>query len=92
MTAQRPDGALFWVISSFKKMFFRKEECIIIGFYDLTERRKFEREILNASENERIRIGQDLHDDICQNMVGIAAISQVIETQLQSLDVEKASP
>ncbi|MBN1698294.1 MAG: substrate-binding domain-containing protein [Spirochaetales bacterium] len=84
------DGHDFWVISSFQKMIFKGERCILAGFYDLTERRKLEREVLEVIGNERRRIGQDLHDDICQDMVGIGAIASVIENQLIKVDPQKA--
>jgi DNA-binding LacI/PurR family transcriptional regulator/signal transduction histidine kinase len=90
LAARKCDGSLFWVISSFRKMVFRQEEAIIAGFYDLTERRELEREIIEVSGNERMKIGQELHDDICQNMVGISAIGKVLENQLSLIDPEKA--
>jgi PAS domain S-box-containing protein len=86
----KKNGSSFWVISSFQKMIFKGERCILSGFYDLTERRKLEREVLEVIGNERRRIGQDLHDDICQDMVGIGAIASVIENQLLKVDPEKA--
>ncbi|MBN2441242.1 MAG: substrate-binding domain-containing protein [Spirochaetales bacterium] len=94
LSAHKKGGDSFWVISSFQKMVFKGEECILSGFYDLTERRKLEREVLEAIGNERRRIGQDLHDDICQDMAGMAAIACIIEKQLIKLDpdnVEKSS-
>lgn len=90
LPAFKKDGHSFWVISSFQKMIFKGEECILTGFYDLTERRKLEREVLDAIGNERRRIGQDLHDDICQDMAGMGAIASVIENQLMKLDQNKA--
>jgi two-component system CheB/CheR fusion protein len=71
-------------------MIFKGEECILTGFYDLTERRKLEREVLDAIGNERRRIGQDLHDDICQDMAGMGAIASVLENQLIKTDPRKA--
>lgn len=38
---------------------------------DMTELRRLEREILEISEREHQRIGQDLHDDLCQQLVAI---------------------
>lgn len=40
--------------------------------HDLTSRRGLERQILEAAANEQRRIGQDLHDSLCQDLVGIA--------------------
>jgi PAS domain S-box-containing protein len=39
---------------------------------DVTERRRLERQILEISDDEQARIGQDLHDGLCQELVGLA--------------------
>ena len=38
---------------------------------DVTDRRQRERQILEISEREQQRIGQDLHDDLCQYLAAI---------------------
>lgn len=43
---------------------------------------RLEREILEISEQERRRIGQDLHDGLCQQLAGIELMSQVLEQNL----------
>jgi PAS domain S-box-containing protein len=47
-------------------------------------RRQLEEEILEISERERQRIGQDLHDDLGQQLAGIWCLSQVLENDLAS--------
>jgi len=49
---------------------------------DITERKRLEREILEISEREQRRIGQDLHDGLCQHLAGIELMSQVLEQKL----------
>src|SRR5258708_18886590 len=49
---------------------------------DITERKRLEREILEISDRERQRIGQDLHDGLCQHLAGIELMSQVLEQKL----------
>ena len=44
--------------------------------------RRLEQEVLNISEQEQRRIGQDLHDGICQQLAGIELMSQVLEQSL----------
>src|SRR6185503_456484 len=46
-------------------------------------------EVLRISELEQRRIGQDLHDGICQELAGIELMSQVLE---QSLAKKKFKP
>lgn len=49
---------------------------------DITEHKRLEREVLQISELEQRRIGQDLHDGICQHLAGIELMSQVLEQNL----------
>ncbi|HUA68158.1 MAG TPA: PAS domain S-box protein [Candidatus Saccharimonadales bacterium] len=49
---------------------------------DITERKQLEKEILEISEREQRRIGQDLHDGLCQHLAGIELMSQVLEQKL----------
>ncbi len=46
---------------------------------DTTRRKKLEREILEISGREQRRIGQDLHDSLCQHLAGIGFMSKVLE-------------
>ncbi len=50
---------------------------------DITEHKRLEKEVLQISELEQRRIGQDLHDGICQHLAGIEMMSQVLEQNLQ---------
>ena len=38
---------------------------------DITDRKELEQRILDISEREQARIGQDLHDGLCQHLAGI---------------------
>lgn len=49
---------------------------------DTTERKRLEKEILMASEHEQRRIGQDLHDGLCQMLVGISFRLAVLEKRV----------
>ncbi len=57
---------------------------LFTGFVrDLTERRRLEAEVLEISEQERRRIGQDLHDGICQQLAGLALVTHSMEEKLR---------
>ena len=49
---------------------------------DITRRLELEREILAISEREQRRLGQDLHDDLCQQLAGIEFLSQGLAKDL----------
>jgi signal transduction histidine kinase len=49
---------------------------------DMTERKRLEKEILEISDREQRRIGQDLHDGLCQQLAGIEFMSQALEQKI----------
>lgn len=49
---------------------------------DITERKQLEKEVLEISDRERHRIGQDLHDGLSQHLAGIELMSQVLQQKL----------
>jgi two-component system CheB/CheR fusion protein len=56
---------------------------LFTGFIrDITERKRLEKEILEISEREQRRIGQDLHDGLCQHLAGIEMLGQVLAQKL----------
>jgi PAS domain S-box-containing protein len=51
---------------------------------DVTERFRLQREILEISDREQARIGQDIHDGLCQQLIGLAICANSIEQSLAS--------
>ncbi|MBE0543173.1 MAG: PAS domain S-box protein [Verrucomicrobia bacterium] len=59
---------------------------IFTGFVrDVSERKRLEKEILEISDREQHRIGQDLHDGLCQQLAGIELMSQVLERKVAAI-------
>jgi len=56
---------------------------------EITERQRLEREILEISEREKARVGQDLHDGLCQTLAGIGCLARVLQ---RNLDEENLTP
>jgi PAS domain S-box-containing protein len=50
---------------------------------DITERKHLEKELLEISNREQRRIGHDLHDGVCQQLVAIAYLTDVLANELQ---------
>jgi PAS domain S-box-containing protein len=50
--------------------------------HDLTASRRLERQLLEISDRERARIGQDLHDDLCQQLWGTELAAKILRDQL----------
>lgn len=64
---------------------------------DVTERKKteaesmrLEQEILYISERERQKIGQELHDDLCPQLIGIGVLVAVLRRKLDALRLKEA--
>ena len=49
---------------------------------DISEQRHLEQEMLKVSQLERQRLGQDLHDTLGQNLVGLAFLSKLLSRKL----------
>lgn len=57
---------------------------------EMAERQRLERELLEISEREQRRIGQDLHDGLCQHLTGATLAGQVLEEKLTALNLAEA--
>jgi PAS domain S-box-containing protein len=56
---------------------------------DITEKKKQEREILEISEKESRRIGQDLHDNLGQHLTGLMFQLKVLENSLRKKNLKE---
>ncbi len=59
--------------------------------HDITEQRQLERELLKAGENERKRVGRDLHDGLGQLLTGIGFLSKTLAQSLQVREDDAAA-
>ena len=53
---------------------------------EVESRRRLENELLSAIESERQRIGQDLHDDLCQRLGAAALLVGALSKDITKLD------
>jgi PAS domain S-box-containing protein len=81
----RPDTSLRWILDRGFPVRDRGGSLHrVVGIArDITERKELENEILAISEREQQRIGQDLHDDLCQQLVGIEFLCKALQQQLK---------
>jgi PAS domain S-box-containing protein len=56
----------------------------------MKERKRLENELLEIAENERRRIGFDLHDDIGQKLMGVSLLIKALETNLANKKAPEA--
>jgi PAS domain S-box-containing protein len=89
----RKDGTRFWANVIITAL--RDENGALRGFAkitrDITARKHLERQLLEISDREQRRIGQDLHDDLCQQLTGIEFMSQSLEQNLAGKSLPEAA-
>ena len=69
------------------------EEGVLVSsaIRDISDRKRLEKAILEIGENERRRIGQDLHDGLGQHLTGIAFMGKVLERRLAELSLPETA-
>jgi PAS domain S-box-containing protein len=72
----------------------RGRDSSVVGYqgiiHDITERKRLEEEILEVSTREQLRIGQDLHDGLGQQLTGMAFLVTALERKLEALGLPEA--
>lgn len=74
------EGSVVWLRHVVETCEANKSGAKIQGFVeDIQAEKEFQLESLRVSEREQNRIGQDLHDDLCQVLAGLSCLMRVIE-------------
>ena len=84
VTGQRSDGSTFPMDLAVSEVQVGDRHLFTGIVRDISERRNLEKEIMNVSEEERRRIGQDLHDGLGQMLTGIGLLGQNLTRQLKN--------
>jgi len=58
---------------------------------EIAERRRLEQAIIEVAEHEQMRIGQELHDGLGQQLTAVAFLAEVLERKLAALAVPEAA-
>ena len=62
----------------------------VLVFTDISARKKLERQIAEASDREQRRLGEDLHDGLCQHLVSTAFAARRLAGKLSEQSPEDA--
>lgn len=63
---------------------------IVITHRDVSEVKRLEKAIMETGEQERQKIGNDLHDDLCPHLIGIEGLTKVLKNKIQGKPLEAA--
>ncbi len=61
-----------------------KEGKRLLVMREITERREMVRQILSAGEEERERLGRELHDDLCQQISGCVYLAGALKSKVRA--------
>jgi len=85
------DGELRWISWSKSAIGDNGDvESIIMTGIDVTERRQLERQVVEATEQERQRLGRELHDDLCQYLAALGMMADILRRKLEKEGLEAA--
>jgi len=89
----RKDGSQFWCLQVLTPL--HDAEGRLTGFsqvmHDITDRKRYEEELLEIEERQRQRIGHDLHDALGQDLVGTAFLCKELEELLSAKGLPEAA-
>ncbi|MCX8089641.1 MAG: PAS domain S-box protein [Verrucomicrobiae bacterium] len=80
---RRKDGTVFPMDLAVSEVRLDNRRLFTGFIRDITERKRLEREILEITDRERRRIGQELHDGLCQQLAGIELITEALARDLK---------
>ncbi len=63
----------------------------VVVFNDISARKRFERQIAEASNREQRRLGEDLHDGLCQQLVSTAFAARGLSAKLADQKLPEAT-
>ncbi len=83
---RKKDGTVLDVEVTAQDFPYRERPGRLVLANDITERKRLEKEILEISNREQRRIGQDLHDELGQLLTGIGFRLAELEGDLQTTE------
>jgi signal transduction histidine kinase len=63
----------------------------VVVYTDLSARKLMERQVAEISDREQRRIGQDLHDTLCQQLVSISFATELLREKLERYKLPEAA-
>jgi len=80
---RRDDGTSVDVELAARDFQFEGEPAVLVMARDITRRKIAERHVLAISERERAAFGRDLHDSLCQSLMGAACLAEALRNRVK---------
>src|SRR6056297_106659 len=84
VTGRRKEGSTFPMDLAVSEVMVEGRTVFAGIVRDISERRRLELEVLRIADEERRRIGQDLHDGLGQQLTGIGLLARGLARQLEA--------
>jgi PAS domain S-box-containing protein len=91
VTGLRKDGSTFPMDLAVSEVEVEGRTVFAGIVRDISERRRLELEVLRIADEERRRIGQDLHDGLGQQLTGIGLLARGLARQLEATESPAAA-
>lgn len=88
---RRKDGEIFPIELSVSQSVVEGQSTLTILVRDLTERRSLEQSLFDAEARERLRIGQDIHDSLCQMLIGVHYQAELLQEKLRERSLPESA-
>jgi signal transduction histidine kinase len=63
----------------------------VVVYTDISARKQMEKQVSEISDREQRRIGQDLHDSLCQHLVSIGFAAELLRDKLERYSLPEAT-
>jgi PAS domain S-box-containing protein len=90
---RRPDGMVRWVVGGAAPL--HEAGGLIVGYVgsvtDVTDRKELEQELLEIGDREQARLGQEIHDGLCQHLVSTGFSIRSLAQKLSRRELPEAA-
>lgn len=86
----RKDGTVFYISMSVSNIPWKGERLFVGIIRDLTQKRELEKRMIDITNEERRRIGRELHDGLGQMLTGIRMVAENLARKLKANEIPGA--
>ncbi|MCG2587311.1 PAS domain-containing sensor histidine kinase [Rhodohalobacter sulfatireducens] len=86
----RKDGSVFYISMSVSNVPWNSEQMFVGIIRDLTQKRELEKQMVDIANQERRRIGRELHDGLGQMLTGTRMVAESLARKLKANEIPGA--